>query len=262
MAIYNLISSFFEEKSVFEMFNLILTPVLLLVIGYLMTNKRDDKPPEERLIKKKLPSKEETLKLIMERRSITPKDLNGDILSTDDIEYLMEAGNWAPTHHKSEPWRYIVISGTKNILDYMEFLEDWYSSHRGEVSDEDVERFTNKCTNLKSDLTAKMSHMFVICMKRQALPNRRLPEWEEICAVASSVQNIHLALTALPGCGGFWSSHTWCKHARDSTEFKEYLGLESEDRVFGAFMVGKVREGAAFRSTRSSWRDKVTWRTN
>ena len=36
--------------------------------------------------------------------------------STDDIEYLMEAGNWAPTHHKSEPWRYIVISGTKNIL--------------------------------------------------------------------------------------------------------------------------------------------------
>ena len=45
-----------------------------------MTNKRDDKPPEERVIKKKLPSKEETLKLIMERRSITPKDLNGDIL--------------------------------------------------------------------------------------------------------------------------------------------------------------------------------------
>ena len=45
-----------------------------------MTNKRDDKQPEERVIKKKLPSKEETLKLIMERRSITPKDLNGDIL--------------------------------------------------------------------------------------------------------------------------------------------------------------------------------------
>ena len=25
-------------------------------------------------------------------------------------------------------------------------------------------------------------------MKRQALPTKRLPEWEEICAVASSVQ--------------------------------------------------------------------------
>jgi hypothetical protein len=34
------------------------------------------------------------------------------------------------------------------------------------------------------------------------------------------VQNIYLGVTALPNCGGFWSSHTWCSHARDSPQFK------------------------------------------
>jgi len=32
------------------------------------------------------------------------------------------------------------------------------------------------------------SATLVIGMKRQALPDKRLPEWEEMCAVAASVQ--------------------------------------------------------------------------
>ena len=54
-----------------------------------------------------------------------------------------------------------------------------------------------------------VSHMILIGMKRQARPDKRLPEWEEICAVAMSVQNMHLMLTSLSQVGGFWSSHTW-----------------------------------------------------
>ena len=38
------------------------------------------------------------------------------MFSDETIEYLLEAGNWAPTHHKTQPWRYIVISGPNNIL--------------------------------------------------------------------------------------------------------------------------------------------------
>ena len=53
-------------------------------------------------------------------------------------------------------------------------------------------------------------------MKRHA---EKLPEWEEICAVAMSVQNMHLAAEAM-GIGGFWSSHTWCKRARDSQVYR------------------------------------------
>jgi len=178
------------------------------------------------------------------------------------LNYLLEAANWAPTHHKSEPWRYVVISGSKNMLDYMEFLEDWYISNRENLTEDDMKKFDVKYQSLKSLLPTNASHLLIICMKRKALPDKLLPEWEEICATACSVQNIHLALTGLPGWGGFWSSHTWCKHARDSKEFKEYLGLESEDRVFGAFILGKVAPGKKFKSTRGKWEDKITWRTD
>ena len=85
--------------------------------------------------------------------------------------------------------------------------------------------------------------------------DKRLPEWEEICAVAMSVQNMHLMATALGGnVGGFWSSHTWCRHARDSQEIKKHFGglmEDPEDRVLGAFVLGKFVEGKSFRSTRS-----------
>ena len=50
------------------------------------------------------------------------------------------------------------------------------------------------------------------------------------------VQNIYLTVSSMPNCGGFWSSHTWCKHARDSRQFKvaesklvEVLGRLEED---------------------------------
>ena len=40
-----------------------------------------------------------------------------------------------------------------------------------------------------------------------------------------SVQNMHLMTTAMDHVGAFWSSHTWCKAARDSEEIrKEYFG--------------------------------------
>jgi hypothetical protein len=37
----------------------------------------------------------------------------------------------------------------------------------------------------------------------------------------------------MPNCGGFWSSHTWCKHARDSTQFKVSLRCKSQFLFLG-----------------------------
>jgi hypothetical protein len=38
--------------------------------------------------------------------------------------------------------------------------------------------------------------MLAIGMKRRALPQKEMPEWEELCAVSAAVQNIYLAATA------------------------------------------------------------------
>ena len=50
--------------------------------------------------------------------------------SDEDVATLLDAANWAPTHHRSEPWRYVVIPGPGPIIQYLEFIDSWYSNHR------------------------------------------------------------------------------------------------------------------------------------
>ena len=79
-----------------------------------------------------------------------------------------------------------------------------------------------------------------------------------------SVQNMHLMTTAMDHVGAFWSSHTWCKAARDSEEIrKEYFGEllpDPDDRVFGALVLGKYPKGKTYRSTRTEMSTKIIMR--
>jgi nitroreductase len=52
------------------------------------------------------------------------------VFSEEDIEILLDAANWAPTHHRSEPWRYVVLSGPGPIIQYLEYIDSWYADHR------------------------------------------------------------------------------------------------------------------------------------
>jgi len=199
--------------------------------------------------------------LIRSRRSVMPKDLSGEKVSREEVETILEAANWAPTHHRSEPWRFVVIEGSSGISEYLELVEGWYSDHKEEIPDQEYLTFLTKLESVRSVWPAQVSHLIMICMVRQALPDKKLPEWEEISAVASSVQNLHLSVTSTPGLAGFWSSHTWCRRFRDSSAMREFCGLtESEDRVFGCFVLGKSKQGKLLKGTRRDWRDKVTWK--
>ena len=177
------------------------------------------------------PDKEWTSRLISSRRSVMPKDLTGERVTREEVETLLEAANWAPTHHRSEPWRFVVIEGSEGVMSYLELVETWYSDNKEEIPDQEYQTFLTKLQSVKSVWPEKVSHLILITMVRQALPNKKLPEWEvcsrrssrlssptshlalvqEISAVACSVQNLHLSVTSSPGLAGFWSSHTWCR---------------------------------------------------
>ena len=46
----------------------------------------------------------------MERRTIMPKEfISGSQISEEDLNMILEAANWAPTHQKNEPWRYSIL---------------------------------------------------------------------------------------------------------------------------------------------------------
>jgi hypothetical protein len=52
-----------------------------------------------------LPSPDAVIALIRARRSIFPKDYTGAKVPREQIERLLDAANWAPTHHLTQPWK-------------------------------------------------------------------------------------------------------------------------------------------------------------
>jgi hypothetical protein len=56
-----------------------------------------------------LPPAEQVAALIAGRRAVFPKDMNGQAVSRGEIEQLLAAANWAPTHKKTQPWRFVVM---------------------------------------------------------------------------------------------------------------------------------------------------------
>ena len=202
---------------------------------------------------------------ILNRRTITPKDYLPDTkIEKKEWEMILEAANWAPTHQKTEPWRYTIIEGSEAIISYFDFIEKFYDSIANSIPEKEMQIFRKKISGIRDQWPYKCSAIIVIAMSRQ-LPDeegRRMPEWEEICAVATSVQNIHLMITAMEDIAGYWSSQTWCRRARDSKEMREYLNLiGDEDRVFGAFAIGRYDSNAKkFRSIRRPIWDKVQFR--
>ena len=47
--------------------------------------------------------------IIKNRRSIFPNQFSGKEVSKEEIKILLEVANWAPTHRKTQPWRFKVF---------------------------------------------------------------------------------------------------------------------------------------------------------
>jgi nitroreductase len=207
-----------------------------------------------------LPTVEQTLALLRQRRSIFPKDYNGKghAVTDDEVRLLLEAANWAPTHKRTEPWRFVVFKGQaaiKQVLDATvegnraatteerggETFEKWHA----DFLDNGIKKKWSKCDVLVS-----------LSMLREAVPSKRLPEWEEIAATACAVQNMHLMATSI-GLAGYWSS--WNIAGRDSDAMAECLGISKEagDRCLGFFCIGS--SDVRMRSGRGAVTEKTKW---
>jgi hypothetical protein len=69
-----------------------------------------------------LPTPEQLSLLIKTRRSIVPKHMTGETVPQDSIETILEAANWAPTHGRTEPWRFVVLG--KSGMEAMQLLTE------------------------------------------------------------------------------------------------------------------------------------------
>ena len=184
--------------------------------------------------------------LIASRRSTKPRLFNGRKIEDKVIWQILENANWAPNHGLTQPWKYHVFSDS-GLTKLAEFQADLYQTSTS------PEQFKpEKYERMKSNIL-KSSHVIVICMERQK--SEKIPEIEEIEAVACSVQNMALSAAAYEICS-FWGSGG----VTYTPELKNFLGLGEKDRCLGYLYLG-YSDNPTTTSRRTSVRDSVIWIT-
>lgn len=162
--------------------------------------------------------------VIKSRRTVKPAKMNGRLIPDETVNMLLGLADWAPTHKHTEPWRFIVYSGSKA----REFVSSHAELYRKSVPEE---KFNNDKYQKILGNGNNLSHLVVCIMKRDA--EKRLPEIEEISAAAAAVQNLLLGATAM-GIASFWSTGGMTH----SDDMKEFLGLNVDDIVMGLIYLG------------------------
>lgn len=188
---------------------------------------------------------EQLANIISSRRSVGWSKMNGGIIPDDTINQLLALADWAPTHGRTEPWRFFVYGGDA-LKKFGKDHADLYWTHTPE--DKRLEANREK---LEHNVD-KASHLVIAVMKRG--DNIKIPQVEEVAAASAAIQNILLGATAL-GISSFWSTggmtHT---HA-----LKDHLHLGPEDIIMGLIFLGYTDEPAKEGVRKTPLADKVIW---
>ncbi|MCG2460289.1 nitroreductase [Flavobacteriaceae bacterium F89] len=178
--------------------------------------------------------------IIKRRRSVFPAQYNNRPIVKSDIEKILEAANYAPTHKRTEPWRFKVLQGeSKDKLGI--FLAEKYKENDPSPKDFKYRKLL--------DNPKKSGAVIAICMQRDQ--KESLPEWEELASTAMAVQNMWLRCTEM-GIGCYWSSTGLIKY------MDEFFDLKSGEKCLGFFYMGHYDEEVPV-VPRGPVTDKVIW---
>lgn len=220
-----------------------------------------------------LPSAASTAHLIATRRSIFPKDFDGPVPRAA-IERALAAANWAPTHGKTQPWRFCVFYGARAI-ERFEGLKRAATSRSLAASPDKLEAALSKMHKKGKDVAKCAAVVCLVCKRVAGAKGNFMPEWEDTCAVACAVQNFHLQLTAEGFCG-YWSSGGVGGWA-DDPEVRALVGASPaspasaepsvaaadtpRDSILGWFHVGACTTAGSYKARRDPIAEKTTWLT-
>jgi len=162
--------------------------------------------------------------VIKNRRTIYPKFFSSRKVHKEIIEHLLNNATWAPTHGNTQPWKFQVYMGdsreklSKNLGELYQLLTPKELYNEGKFKKISSRPFLS-------------SVAIVVSMKRG--DNEKIPEIEEVEAVACAIQNMCLTATAY-GLGSFWSSPKIIY----TPEMNKFLKLKPEDKCLGVLYVG------------------------
>ncbi len=185
--------------------------------------------------------------LIRHRRSIKPAGMDpAKPVDRATLMTLLENATWAPTHGMTEPWRFRVFEGLSR-----EGLADTLQRLYRETMPA-AEQREDKFAKLR-DNVLQAPTVIACWMQRGGV--EKIPEVEEIEAVACALQNIMLSASAI-GLGSFWSSPPLL----ETEAFRHWLGIREQDRCVGLIYLGWPKDGATWPvSARRPVTECVTW---
>ena len=181
------------------------------------------------------------------RRSWKPAAMDpGREVPAGIIAALLEAACQAPSHGLTEPWRFLVFTGTARGR-----LAAGLPAVYDAVTPPDQARPEKR---EKLGIVFLQAPVTIVIACHHA-PGGKIPLLEDQLAVACAVQNLHLAAHAA-GLAAMWSSPPLV-----STEAaRPILGLSAHESCLGFFFLGWPKPGApAPHSARRPWPEKTRW---
>lgn len=184
--------------------------------------------------------KNEILKAIHYRRSVFQPAFTQEAISDADLLAILEAANAAPTHKRTQPWRFVVFR--KEGLQRL-------GAELGRIYKEITP--AEKYTELMEQNMAKKATQSNVALAIIVNYTGELPEWEELAATAAAVENLWLAAHSL-GIGGYWATPGLINHLGN------FLNLEENQKCIGLFYLGH-HASEAREPVRTPIQDKIRW---
>ena len=138
------------------------------------------------------------------------------------LDAILAAGLRAPDHGKLRPWRFIVIAGADRAA-YAEIAIAAMRARQPEAPDSEADRMRGKI----------LGAPLIVGLGVQIVPNHKIPEIEQVMAVAAAAMNMLNAAYAL-GYGGKWVTGP---NSYDPA-VASALGLHAPSRLAGFLYLG------------------------
>lgn len=181
-----------------------------------------------------------TLQTIKYRRAVFQASFTEQPVDRQDILTILDAADSAPTHKRTQPWRFVVFRE-----DGLQRLGAELSRIYQEVTPrEKYSAQTEK--NMGAKATLSQAAIAIIVNY-----SGDVPEWEEVAATACAVQNMWLAAHSI-GLGGYWASPGLIEH------IGPFLNLAPNQRCLGFFYLG-YHASEDRQAVRSPLTEKIRW---
>jgi nitroreductase len=137
------------------------------------------------------------------------------------LEQILKAGTRAPDHGRLRPWRFAVMEGDAKAR-LGDALAEVFKSKQPQATE----------AQLAGERAKVLRAPTIIAVAAHTTPGK-IPQVEQICAVAAGMENMFLAANAL-GYGAMWKTGAG---AFDAT-VKRALGFAAEDHIIGFLYLG------------------------